>query len=152
MNKAFFILFLFFFNSNFAQEIIVLDQDTKEPIQDVAIFNSDKSKTALTTFNGNADLSVFNKNERITLKHIGYQTKKTTKNLLLKRGKTIYLVLAVEELDGIVMSVSKWEQQKKDIPQKVVSISEKTIAFTNPPQTAATFCRKAEKYLYKRVN
>ena len=149
MNKAFFILFLFFFNSNFAQEIIVLDQDTKEPIQDVAIFNSDKSKTALTTFNGNADLSVFNKNERITLKHIGYQTKKTTKNLLLKRGKTIYLVLAVEELDGIVMSVSKWEQQKKDIPQKVVSISEKTIAFTNP-QTAADLLQKSGKIFVQK--
>ncbi|SFW53120.1 TonB-dependent receptor plug domain-containing protein [Cellulophaga fucicola] len=149
MNKAFFILFLFFFNSSFAQEIIILDQDTKEPIQDVAIFNSDKSKTALTTFNGNADLSVFNKNERITLKHIGYQTKKTTKNLLLKRGKTIYLVLAVEELDGIVMSVSKWEQQKKDIPQKVVSISEKTIAFTNP-QTAADLLQKSGKIFVQK--
>ena len=149
MNKAFFILFLFFFNSIFAQEIIILDQDTKEPIQDVAIFNSDKSKTALTSFNGSADLSVFNKNERITLKHIGYQTKKTTKNLLLKRGETIYLVLAVEELDGIVMSVSKWEQQKKDIPQKVVSISEKTIAFTNP-QTAADLLQKSGKIFVQK--
>ncbi|WP_249559188.1 TonB-dependent receptor [Cellulophaga sp. 20_2_10] len=149
MNKAFFILFLFFFNSIFAQEIIILDQDTKEPIQDVAIFNSDKSKTALTSFNGSANLSVFNKNERITLKHIGYQTKKTTKNLLLKRGETIYLVLAVEELDGIVMSVSKWEQQKKDIPQKVVSISEKTIAFTNP-QTAADLLQKSGKIFVQK--
>lgn len=149
MRTTFFILFFLIFSSAFAQEIIIIDQDTKEPIPDVAIFNVDKTKTALTANNGSADVSIFNKNEKITLKHIGYQTKKTTKKLLLKRGNTIYMVLTAEELDGVVMSVSKWEQQKKDVPQKVASITDKTIAFTNP-QTAADLLQKSGKIFVQK--
>ncbi|WBU90423.1 TonB-dependent receptor [Cellulophaga omnivescoria] len=149
MRTTFFIFFLLLFFGAFAQEIVVVDQDTYEPIPDVAIFNTTKTKTALTSKNGSADLSIFNKNEKIVLKHIGYQTKKTTKNLLLKRGNTIYMVLTAQELDGVVMSVSKWEQQKKDIPQKVASITTKTIAFTNP-QTAADVLQNSGKIFVQK--
>ena len=54
----------------------------------------------------------------------------------LKRGNRIFLMPQTEQLDEVVMSISKWEQQKKDIPQKITSISAQSIAFTNP-QTAA---------------
>ncbi len=119
-----------------AQEIIVLDADSGEEISNVAVYNKDKSKIALSNFDGVFDASVFTSKERITLKHIGYQEFKTTKLQLQRQGNSAYLIMKAQQLDEVVMSVSKWEQQKRDIPNRIISLDARSIAFT-APQTAA---------------
>lgn len=119
-----------------AQDVRVLDLDTQEALGNVAVYNRDRTKTVISDLDGHADLSDFERNERITFNLMGYQAWETTKNQILKRNGTVYLVLDPEMLDEVVMSISKWEQQLKDIPQKVASIPARDIAFTNP-QTAA---------------
>jgi len=136
MRLFFFLGCFFIVSGGWSQEITVLDADTRQPIVNAVLYNSNKSRTALTDFNGVCDLLKFNGTERITIRHIGYQARTVTKNQLLKRGKRIFLMPQTEQLDEVVMSISKWEQQKKDIPQKISSISAQTISFTNP-QTAA---------------
>ncbi len=136
MRKIVFGIFLLLFQLISAQEITVLDIDTQEPILNVAIYNSDKSKTVITDFDGKCDLQIFGNGERITFKHIGYQIRKSTKAQILRQKGRMSLVLKAEQLDEVVMSVSKWEQQKKDIPQKIASIDAREIAFANP-QTSA---------------
>ena len=132
-----------------AQEITILDVDTKEPIVNVAIYNLDKSKTALSDFDGKCDLSVFDRNERITFKHISYEIRKSTKNQIQKQRNRIYLSLKAEQLDEVVMSVSKWEQQKKDIPNKIVSIDAREIAFVSP-QTSADLLQSTGKVFVQK--
>ena len=135
--RLFFLLgCLFVISGGWSQEITVLDADTRQPIVNAVLYNSNKSRTALTDFDGVCDLSKFNGTERITISHIGYEARSITKNQILKRGKRIFLMPQTEQLDEVVMSISKWEQQKKDIPQKISSISAQAIAFSNP-QTAA---------------
>jgi len=68
-----------------AQRVIVLDADTKAPISNVAVFNADKSKIALTGFDGYFDASVFSLGERISLKHISYELRRTSIALVKKR-------------------------------------------------------------------
>lgn len=149
MHKIGFIVALLLFQFVSAQEMTILDGETKEPILNVAIYNTDKSKTALSDSDGKCDLSVFDDDERITFKHIGYQTRKTTKEQLLRRGSEVYLNLKVEQLDEVVMSISKWEQQKKDIPQKIVSVDARTIAFVNP-QTSADLLQNSGKVFVQK--
>ena len=141
MNKVVLLFFLFISLSIGAQEITVLDADSNEPIMNVAVFNTDKSTTAISDFDGKCDLSLFDKNERITFKHLGYEIYKTTTGQILKRNRKVYLIANSQQLDEVVMSISKWEQQKKDIPQKIVSIDSKSIAFTNP-QFRKSICSK----------
>ncbi|MEL6918879.1 MAG: TonB-dependent receptor, partial [Bacteroidota bacterium] len=87
MHKTgFIIFFLLLFRIAFAQEVTILNLDTQEPVLNVAVYNLDKSKTALTDINGKCDLSIFERNERLTLKHLSYQTRKATKSQLLRRG------------------------------------------------------------------
>jgi len=126
-----------------------LDADTKEPILNVAVYNLDKSKTAISDFDGKCDLAIFDRNERITFKHISYQIRKSTKNQVLKQKGKMLLVLKAEQLDEVVMSVSKWEQQKKDIPQKIASIDAREIAFTNP-QTSADLLQNSGKVFVQK--
>ncbi len=132
-----------------AQEITVLDLDTREPISNVAVYNNDKTKTALSDFDGKCDLSVFDKNERLNFQHISYEIRKATKNSIAKQGNKIYLLLKAQQLDEIVMSVSKWEQQKKDIPHKIVSIDAREIAFNNP-QTSADLLQSSGKVFVQK--
>ncbi len=132
-----------------AQEIVVLDLKTKEPLVNVAIFNVDKSKTVLSDFDGRSDLSIFDLDERITFKHISYEVYKTNKGKIVKQKGKIYLSPKLEQLDEVVISVSKWEQQKKDVPNKIESISASDIAFTNP-QTAADLLLNSGKVFVQK--
>ncbi|WP_027076786.1 TonB-dependent receptor [Maribacter antarcticus] len=147
-NRIFFFFFLFAVAVK-SQQIKVLDTDTGDAISNVAIYNSDKSKVALTDFDGLFDIAIFSKNERISIKHLSYELLKTSKSQILKQGNKAFLVMKPEQLDEVVMSVSKWEQQKKDIPNKIVSIAARDIAFTTP-QTAADLLQNSGKIFVQK--
>ena len=133
-----------------AQKILVFDEETGEPIPDVAIFTRDHSITALTDFDGYFDLSPFPKNTRIEMRHLSYQTRFITREGILRMGKKVPLEAKAEQLQEIVVSISKWEQQKKDIPQKVETIGASSIAFANP-QTSADLLQQSGKIFVNEI-
>ena len=144
------ILVVFFaFGKLYSQEITVIDQESGMPIYNVALFNKDKSKTAVTNFEGKCDLTAFSNKERIILKHLSFITYKTTKNQLIKGGKKAMMAPNAQQLDEVIMSVSKWEQQKKDIPQKITTLNTAAISFTNP-QTSADLLQSSGKVFVQK--
>ena len=132
-----------------AQEIRILDLDSREPIGNVAVYNDNRTKTVLSDIDGRCDLQVFEIGERITFRHISYETYRTTAAQIQKQGSRIYLTLKPEQLDEVVMSISKWEQQKKDIPQKILSINARSIAF-GTPQTSADLLQNSGQVFVQR--
>lgn len=148
--KSTFTLVLFLFAHIFyAQDVTVLDADSGVPVDNIAIFNKDQSKSTITDVDGKANLAIFDLDEKITFKHISYQTYITTKAQIERRGYRVYLNLKTEELQEVVMSVSKWEQQKKDIPQKVETIDARNIAF-GTPQTSADLLQNSGKIFVQK--
>ena len=143
------ICFLLSIGSIRAQVIRVIDVDSREPIGNVVVYNDSQTKTALSDLDGRCDLATFSNTERLTFRHISYETYKTTKVQLRKRGYRIYMTLRPEQLDEVVMSISKWEQQKKDIPQKIVSINSKSIAFTTPQTSADLLANSGQVFVQK---
>ncbi len=144
------ILFLFFFSclSN-AQIITVLDQVTREPVINVAVFNQGKTKTGVTDIEGKIDISQFGNQERIIFRLFGYYQKKLLKTQIINGSSIILLSPQSEKLDEVVLSISKWEQQKRDIPQKISSIKEELITFTNP-QTSADLLQNSGKVFVQK--
>jgi len=149
MQRIIYVFTLLFYLSVSAQEIKILDADSGEPISNVAIYNVDRSKNALSDFDGITDLSVFETKERITFKHLSYQIRKSTPSQITRRNGIIYMVMKAEQLDEVVMSVSKWEQQKKDIPNKIEVITAKDIEFTTP-QTSADLLQNSGKVFVQK--
>ncbi|WP_306012540.1 MULTISPECIES: TonB-dependent receptor [unclassified Allomuricauda] len=148
--KSTFTLFLFFASLTiYAQDVTVLDADNGVPVDNIAIFNKDQSTSTITDVDGKANLAIFDLDEKITFKHISYQTYTTTKAQIERRGYRVYLNLKTEELQEVVMSVSKWEQQKKDIPQKVETIDARNIAF-GTPQTSADLLQNSGKIFVQK--
>src|SRR5690606_5313393 len=119
-----------------AQQIKVLEHNSNMPIPGVAIYNHSKNKSAVTDIDGLANLDIFSKDELIYFEHLLYQKIAVKKSQVIKNNGIIYLDPKVEGLDEIIVSASKFEQAKRDIPQKITSINAKTIALANP-QTSA---------------
>ena len=118
-----------------AQNIKVLNNVTKEPIFGVAVYNLDKTKSVITNFRGEAELNEFSDDEIIYFKHLSHVLKKLTKQEIILTHK-VHLVSNTQGLEEIVISASKFKQNKKDIPQKIISISANQIEFINPPTSA----------------
>uniref|UniRef100_UPI00404AA7EB TonB-dependent receptor n=1 Tax=Gelidibacter sp. TaxID=2018083 RepID=UPI00404AA7EB len=119
-----------------AQQVQVLEENSKTPIPGVAIYNHSKNKSTVTDIDGLANLDAFSNDEVIFLEHLLYQKNTIKKSQVVKNNLIIYLEPKVEGLDEIIVSASKFEQAKRDIPQKITTISAKTIALANP-QTSA---------------
>tara|TARA_R110002051_G_scaffold71624_5_gene129371 strand:- start:11057 stop:13468 length:2412 start_codon:yes stop_codon:yes gene_type:complete len=149
MYKYLFVVFFLITTYGIAQQISILDADSGEVIPNVAIFNKEKSKVTLSNLEGNFDASIFTSKEKITLKHIGYQEYKISKLQLQRQGLKVFLLINAQQLDEVVMSVSKWEQQKRDIPNKIVSLDSRSIAFS-APQTAADLLENSGKVFVQK--
>lgn len=130
------LVFFFSFLISYSQEITVLDRQNGQPLFNVAIFNKDKSQSTLTDFNGRADLSVFSLKEMLHFRHVSHLEIQITKQEILNSGKKVYLEPNENQLQEVVLSVAKFQQKKEDIPQKIVSLSNKDVVFANP-QTSA---------------
>ncbi|MEM6684541.1 MAG: TonB-dependent receptor [Bacteroidota bacterium] len=133
----------------FGQEIQVKDIVSNRNISSVNVYNADQSKGGITNARGKIDISQFSEGEKITFQHITYSPVVFTKQQILQNQNIVYLVKRTAELSKIVISVSKWQQSKKEIPKKVVSINSKEIAFTMP-QTAADLLERSGKVFVQK--
>ncbi|MEL0455489.1 TonB-dependent receptor [Flavobacteriaceae bacterium SZ-1-7] len=149
MKSHYLLLFFLLVSISFqAQNIKVLNSVTKEPIFGVAIYNIDKSKSVVTNFRGEADLDDFSDDETIYFKHLSHVLKKLTKKQIAKSNR-VFLVSNTQGLEEIVISASKFKQNKKDIPQKIVSESAEHVAFSNPQTSADLLENTGQVYIQK---
>lgn len=130
------LFFTGFIYNSFAQKIQVLSQENQEPISGVALFNKEKSNSGITDFDGYVDVSNFSEEEVIIFQHLTHEIFEVSKAEIVANGNKVALNLLASELEEIVLSVSKFGQRKKDIPQQIVSVTSKDVMFRNP-QTAA---------------
>jgi len=131
----FFYLCFFIILKAEAQQLTVFNKITNEPISGVAVYNLDKTKSIITNEEGVAVLDKFSDLETIYFQHLSYILKSYNKNQIINL-KGVYLDPNTEGLDEIIISASKFKQNKRDIPQKIVSVNAKEIQFSNP-QTSA---------------
>ena len=137
------ILLLLFSVTVSAQKITVFDADTREPIPGVAIYNQDKSKSALTDFDGKADITAFSDDELIFFSEVAHKEVQYSKSQIATTFKYHVFLKQKENLLGeIVLSASKFAQSRKNVPQKIVGISSEAIQLSNP-QTSADLLEKS---------
>ncbi|MBV1923133.1 MAG: TonB-dependent receptor plug domain-containing protein, partial [Flavobacteriaceae bacterium] len=128
--------------SVFSQNIQVVEKDSRTPIAGVAVYNTNKDKSGITDFDGYVDISKFSENEEITFQHISHSLLMIIKSEIQLNGNIVTLGSDANTLEEIVLSVAKFEQSKKDIPQKINSITSEDITFRNP-QTSADLLKSS---------
>ena len=128
------------------QEVVIIDQTTNDPIAGVVAYNKSKSKSVMSDLDGKIVLDSFGTDENIFFQHISYLNFSIKKS---KINKIINLKHRTQNLDEIVISASKFEQSKRDIPQKVISIDAEKIKFANPQTSADLLESTGNIYLQK---
>lgn len=120
----------------YSQVITIKDQDSDEPIPLATLMTGNGKTFAATDDNGHADISAFKDAESIEIRSIGYETVQKSYTELQAGSFVLELNSSNVNLDAVVVSATRWNQETRDIPSKITTISPREAALQNP-QTAA---------------
>ncbi|MFC2100428.1 TonB-dependent receptor plug domain-containing protein [Bacteroidota bacterium] len=132
-----------------AQKITIFNKTNNQKIERVAIYNSSKSLSVLTDEEGIADISKFKVNDTLFIQHSSFNPALFIKKELKQMNYQLGLTERTIELGQIIISANRWEQDRKEIPNKILSISSRTIAFENPQTTADLLGTTNEVFIQK---
>ncbi|MCR6643024.1 MAG: TonB-dependent receptor [Sporocytophaga sp.] len=132
-----FAAFFFMINSGInAQKVTITDQISQTPLE--GVFISDLKKQFYTTSNskGQADISQFKLSDSVRFQLVGYKSYVTSLKDL--EGLDFKVVLSEETglMDGIVVSGSKFEESRRDIPRQIQVINSGEMQFASQETTA----------------
>ncbi|OSY87135.1 TonB-dependent receptor [Tenacibaculum holothuriorum] len=137
MKKALFIVLILFFSiSIFSQEVTVFDGETGKPIEAVAVFNKDKSKSGVTNSDGVIDVSDFSDKELLIFTHVSYAELQLSKATVVANYNEVFLSKQSEQLDEVVVSMFKNKAKTNRIAEQIAIVSQKEIERVSP-QTSA---------------
>ena len=129
----FFLLFIVSFSSN-AQNIRVVNAATKEPVENVLVIS--KKYTTQTNAEGLVNLENIGRAEPLLFQHSSFLKITTTLEKIEASGSIVELTEAPIRIDEVVISASRWEQVKTEIPFKIQKISSTDILYAQPQTTA----------------
>ncbi len=132
-----------------SQTITVKDEVTLEPLEVVAIFDPSTQRSAITNSRGQADLSDFKGADTIYFSRLGYDLRAVSFEVLEALGYQLLLNPNDFNLDEVVVSATRWQQLRRDIPQKMTLIDSRQVAFQNPQTAADLLGRSGEVYIQK---
>ena len=136
-NYIFFAILIFLCSNQFnGQVVTVTDSYNNNKIINVDVFNFNKTKYLTTDQYGNVDISIFNSEEIILFKILGYKLKKIKKNEILNNSLIIELDPEKKELDEIILSVARKSSSRKKIAEKVSVINLNKINFFKPSNSS----------------
>jgi len=134
VKPLFLILFFIAFHIAQAQQVFVCDSKTGNPVEGVLIYANQLSTR--TNKEGKAEISSLKNAARITFAHPSYVEIRTSFQNLWSNNFVVRFTEDPVRMDEIVVSASRREQSRLEIPNKIISINRKNIDFQNP-QTAA---------------
>ena len=120
-----------------------------QPIPGVAVFNDLKTKTAITDFDGNVDLDSFSLQDKIHFQHLSYHKISIQKSTI---QDTIFISQKQQVLNEIVISASKFEQSKKEVPQNIISITPEDSSIIQSTNECRFIEAIAAVFLCKKVS
>ena len=132
-----------------AQRIQVLEKGTNDPVFGVVVYNKSKAISTTTDFDGFVDISRFSKSELIIFQHISHVTRSVTKKQIESFGNLVLMSPITSQLDEVILSVAKFGQIKRDIPQQIVSVGSEDVLFSNPQTAADLLKNSGQVYIQK---
>ncbi len=154
VNNPYLSVYLWFFItiplsfSGLAQKIKVIDKDSGKPIEHVTVYTENGS-SILTDKNGIANLEGFKKYNVLYFQHPAYVNKSIPK---IESSDELFVVDLTERIiniDEIVISATKWEQAKDDVPNKIVAITPSQTEFNNPQTAADLLASSGQVFIQK---
>ena len=119
-----------------SQSIKVLDSNTNTPLEAVNIYSKKPLQSTITNAKGEASIDGFKPYETLFISFIGYEEIAIPFDSVSKTSLLIKMEPSDFSLEEVVISANRWKQEKREIANKITSISAKELSLQNP-QTAA---------------
>ncbi|PQJ21922.1 TonB-dependent receptor domain-containing protein [Tenacibaculum sp. SG-28] len=136
MKRVFVIVFFTIISPVFSQAIKVMDAETGKPVEAVAVFNKEKSISAISNENGIVDISTFQTDELLIFSHVAYAEFQTKKKTIQVNNGKVFLSKQSEQLDEVVLSMFKNKEKTNRIAEQIAVVNSKEIVRISP-QTSA---------------
>jgi hemoglobin/transferrin/lactoferrin receptor protein len=138
MKKHLIALILLWSMSNIttAQVIKIVDNLTRQPIEQAVILNEKNNFTATTNIKGEADITCCANRDTLVFRVLGYELKMLTVDEIAATNFIVHLTPEPFSLNEIIVSGNRWQQDAREIPSKVTVIKKSNVLLQNP-QTAA---------------
>jgi len=133
----------------FSQIITIRDQDTGQPLELATLSCNEPAAFAITNASGQADVSEFRGAKLIEIRLMGYQTETRSYFELEQSQFRIALSSTNISLDQVVVSATRWNQSKRDIPSKIISIIPRDVTLQNPQTAADMLGTSGEVFIQK---
>lgn len=132
-----------------AQNVFVYDQQSGNPVYNVAVTNNTASLTSLTNNVGIVNISKFANNEMLIFNHPSYTSISFTKAEIKTLKFKVPLNEKLINLREVIVSASSWETKANEIPNEIEQISRKEIVFENPSTSADMLSMGNQVYVQK---
>ena len=150
MKHIFFICFMCILAvSGEAQMLVVMDARTHEPIEGVTLINERIQTLLITDKYGKVEVSSLEGAGEVVLEHIGYASVKGDFAKWLSEGFLVFLEPTSIELDNLVVTASRWDQQSGNTPAKLISIPTKVKELMNPQTSADVLGLSGKVFIQK---
>ena len=132
-----------------AQTVQVVDRDSGEPIELVTIISDDDDKAAITDASGRASLNHISKSAKLIFRHPSYRSVSLSFPELEGLNYLVKMRESVRQMEDVVVSANRWEQNPEEIPQTITQISPADIALANPPTVADALGTSGQVFIQK---
>ena len=139
---------LFLINSVEAQKLQLLSKTNKLPIANVIVFNLEETVYTQSDSSGIINLNIFKNEDMITFRHPSYQTMILPREELVKLDY-LYFHDHILEMNEVVVSASKWEQDQSEIANDIAYVSRKQIESRSPQTSADLLEQTGEIFVQK---
>lgn len=150
MRTLFFLLLCFGYQGLFGQNITVISKDGSQPIAQVVVLNQSGTILQQSDSSGSVNLSAFSDDDILTFSHPSYNEYIVQKSDLLRSNITfIALEASPIEIEEVVISASKWEENRMNIPLQIKRIKPEAIQFQNSQTSADMLAESGQVFLQK---
>ncbi len=118
--------------STYSQKIRIIDSEDLHPISDVAVYNQSKARLTYTNHSGEADISAFRDEKMICFHHFTYEKLCIRYSDIQNEKFEIRLAKKIFAIEEFVISANRWEQKKKEVPNKITTVLKPAIELQNP--------------------
>ena len=132
-----------------SQSVLVLNQDTDEPIFQVTIQERGTDNGAVTDNQGRASLENFAAESTLIFRHPSFKPVQISLKKLTSQDYVLYMVEQIIETGEVIISANKWEQNKREIPQEIAVFEAEEIALAEPATTADLLSINSQVFIQK---
>lgn len=132
-----------------AQTLYLRDGETLEPVPWATVQAKPSGISLLSNERGRIDLSALDELDSLCIRSIGYEVLCLPRTALEGDNPVITLQAVPYSLEQILISATRWEQEKENTAARVATISPRQMALWNPQTAADLLGASGQVYVQK---